>query len=103
QFEAGVVLSKANRFEAAARHFELAKKGYPDPYEVGFNLTLVYVNAGNVPAAIEAGETLAREHPKAELYNLLARAYEASGRTQQAYDSLRTATQLDPMDERNYV
>src|SRR6185369_10534421 len=33
----------------------------------------------------------------------LARAYEASGQTQQAYDALRAATRLDPLDERNYV
>ena len=103
QFKAGVLLSQANRFPAAARHFELARKGYADPYEAGFNLTLVYLNAGNYSAAIATGNELAREHPKAELYNLLARAYEASGQTQQAYDALRAATGLDPLDERNYV
>ena len=46
---------------------------------------------------------MAREHPTAELYNLLSRSYEAAGRTQQAYDSLRSAAQIDPKDERNYI
>jgi Flp pilus assembly protein TadD len=33
----------------------------------------------------------------------LSRAYEANGRTQEAYDSLRTATEIDPRDEANYL
>ena len=98
-----MLLSDAKRFDAAARHFELAQNGYPDPYKVGFNLTLVYVNGGNYPAAIETGERLARQYRKGELYNLLSRAYEASGKTQEAYDALRTATELDPQDENNYI
>jgi tetratricopeptide (TPR) repeat protein len=61
------------------------------------------VNAGDYAAAVKAGVSLARDHRVAELYNLLARAYEGAGRTQQAYDSLRTAAQIDPRDERNYI
>jgi tetratricopeptide (TPR) repeat protein len=102
-FDAGVLLSDAKRFDAAARHFQLAQNGYPDPYKVGFNLTLVYVNGGNYSAAIETGERLAQLYRKGELYNLLSRAYEASGKTQEAYDALRTATGLDPQDENNYI
>ena len=103
QFEAGVLLAGAKRYDAAAHHFQLAQQGFPDPYQVGFNLTLVYVNGHNYPAAIEAGEKLARDFPKAELYNLLSRAYEAAGRTQEAYDALRTAARIDPRDEANYL
>src|SRR5438105_7416857 len=87
-FEAGTLLARAKSFDASARHFLLAQKSYPDPYAVGFNLVLVYVNGGNYAAAIETGEPLARDHPKAELFNLLSRAYEARGRTQESYDAL---------------
>jgi tetratricopeptide (TPR) repeat protein len=103
QFEAGLLLAGVKRYEAAAQHFQLAQKGFPDPYQVGFNLTLVYVNGLNYPAAIETGEKLARDFRKAELYNLLSRAYEGGGRTQEAYNALRTATQIDPQDETNYL
>ncbi len=103
QFEAGMLLANAKQYDAAARHFQLAQSGYPDPYKAGFNLTLVYMNGGNYPAAIQTGERLAQQYRKGELYNLLSRAYEAGGKTQEAYDALRTATQLEPRDENNYI
>jgi tetratricopeptide (TPR) repeat protein len=46
---------------------------------------------------------IASGQKKAELYNVLAEAYEKAGKTKEAYDSLRTATQLEPSDEANYV
>ena len=40
---------------------------------------------------------------KAEIYNLLAEAYENKGQTAAAYEALRTATRLEPKDEVNYL
>ena len=75
-----------------------------DPYQVGYNLTLVLIRNRDYAAAIRAGEeTLAAGHRKAEMYNLLAQAYEQSGQTKQAYDALRAATEIDPQDETNYL
>jgi len=103
-FEAGSVLASVKRYEAAARQFELALPTYPDQYSAGFNLVLAWVNAQKYRQAIDAGQKLiANGCKKAELYNLLAEAYEKAGETKQAYDSLRTATQLEPSDEANYV
>lgn len=103
QFQAGLLLANGKDYAGAATHFLLARNGYPDAYAVGFNLTSVYVE-GNQPAdAIETGEALARNFPKAELYNLLSRAYEAGGKTEKAYDALRTAIELDPKNEGDYV
>jgi len=107
QFQAGVLLARLEKYEAAARRFELARRGYRDPYQayqVGYNLTLVLVRNKSYAEAIRAGEeTLAAGHRKSEIYNLLAQAYELSGQTKQAYDALRTATELDPQDETNYL
>src|SRR5215813_9173572 len=104
QFQAGVMLGKLEKYEAAARRFELARQGFPDPYQVGYNLTLVLIRNRDYAAAIRAGEeTLATGRRKAEIYNLLAQAYEQSGRTVQAYDALRAATEIDPQDETNYL
>ena len=50
-----------------------------------------------------AGNYLAQGHEKAELYNLLSQAYEGNGQTVEAYNALRTATQIDPKDENNYL
>lgn len=103
-FDAGVMLAEAKRYEAAARQFQLAQNGYPDPYQVGFNLIVALLGANNNAAAVQTGEQLlAQGNRKAELYNLLSRAYEAGGHTQQAYDALREATQLDPQEEGNYL
>jgi tetratricopeptide (TPR) repeat protein len=104
QFQAGVLLGRLEKYEAAARRFELARGGYQDPYQVGYNLTLVLIRNKNYAEAIRAGEeTLAAGHRKSEIYNLLAQAYEQSGQMKQAYDALRAATELDPQDETNYL
>jgi tetratricopeptide (TPR) repeat protein len=103
-FQAGLMLTQLEKYPSAARQFELAKKDYPDPYEVGFNLTLAYVRSLNYPAAIQAAqEVIAQGYRKAELYNLLAEAYEHNNQTIEAYNALRTATQIDPRDENNYL
>jgi tetratricopeptide (TPR) repeat protein len=104
QFQAGVMLARLEKYESAARRFELARQGFPDPYQVGYNLTLVLIRNRDYAAAIRAGEeTLAAGRPKADMYNLLAQAYEQSGQTTRAYDALRAATDIDPQDETNYL
>jgi tetratricopeptide (TPR) repeat protein len=103
-FQAGVMLAQLGKYESAAKQFDLARRDYPDPYEVGYNLTLAYVRALNYSAAIQTAEELiSKGYKKAELYNLLADAYERNGRTVDAYNALRTATQLEPLDENNYL
>jgi tetratricopeptide (TPR) repeat protein len=113
RFEAGMIFARLGKYESAASQFEQARKGYPDPYEVAFNLTLAYVRSRNYKAAIrtaqdflshgQPGQQEQKGKPKADLYNLLSRAYEGNGQTVEAYNALRTATQFDPKDENNYL
>ncbi len=104
-FEAGLLLAESGGYTEAVGLFEHAKAGgYPDAYQLGFNLTLAYFEAKQYPQAVAAGEAvIAQGLAKAELYNLVARSYEAAGDTKKAYDALRTATQLDPADPANYI
>jgi tetratricopeptide (TPR) repeat protein len=103
-FQAGILLAQLEKFDAAAREFELARKDYPDPYEVGYNLTLAYSRGQKYDDAIRVAEDLiAKGFQKAELYNLLANAYEHNRRTVDAYNALRIATQLEPQNEDNYL
>jgi tetratricopeptide (TPR) repeat protein len=103
-FETGIFLAQLMKYNEAAREFERARKDYPDPYEVGYNLTLAYSRGQNYDAAIQTAEAMiARGDKKAELYNLLATAYEHNKRTVDAYNALRIATQLEPRDENNYL
>ena len=104
RFEAGMILARLEKYADAARHFELARKNYPDPYEVAFNLTLAYVKSRQYAEAIGVAlEYLSQGHKKAELYNLLSQAYEGNKQTVEAYKALQTATQIDPKDENNYL
>ncbi len=103
-FQAGLMLAQLRKYESAAKQFALARRDYPDPYEVGYNLTLADIRALEYSAAIQTAEELiSKGYKKAELYNLLAEAYERTGRTVDAYNALRTATQLEPRDENNYL
>jgi tetratricopeptide (TPR) repeat protein len=103
-FQAGVMLAQLSKYDAAARQFELAQRDYPDPYEVGYNLTLAYLRGGHYAQAIAAAQgLLARGYEKAELYNLVSEAYEKNDQTVDAYNALRKATQIDPRDENNYL
>ncbi len=103
-FAAGVLLASLKSYRQAAHQFELALPGYPDQYVAGFNLVLARVKSQEYRSAIAEGEKLlAAGHQKAELYNLLAEAYEKAGDTKQAYDSLRLATKVEPSEEANYI
>ncbi len=104
RFEAGMIFVRLGKYDRAASQFETARKDYPDPYEVGFNLTLAYIKSKNYKAAIGvAQETISKGQQKAELHNLLAQAHEGNGQTVEAYNALRAATRLDPKDENNYL
>lgn len=103
-FTAGTLLAGMERYAAAAREFELARSDYSNPYDAGFNLMLAYVKAKRYAEAVRAGEDLvAHGYRQAELYNVLAQAYENDGKTREAYDALRTATSIDPGDSTNYT
>jgi len=103
-FHLGQIYFREQRYGEAAAHFEASQKGFPDPYQAGYNLLLARVNNHDDTAAIQGGEQmLAQGHRKAELHNLLSRAYAQSGRIQEAYDALRTATKIEPRDETNYL
>jgi tetratricopeptide (TPR) repeat protein len=76
-FLAGIMLAQLGKYESAAQQFALARKDYPDPYAVGYNLTLAYVRGQKYPEAIRAAqELISAGHAKAELYNLLSEPYE---------------------------
>ena len=103
-FQAGLALAGIERYAEAAREFQRADGGNADPYDLGFNLVLAYVKSGRHNEALRAGEEMLEAgHGTAELYNVLSQAYEHSGDTKSAYDALRTATELAPEDESNYV
>jgi tetratricopeptide (TPR) repeat protein len=104
QFHGGMLLANQQEFAAAIPFFEAARVGYPQPYDVLYNLGLCYIETKKSDQAIAVlSELRSGGNKTAELDNLLAEAYESNQQTQQAIELLREATQLAPQDEKNYV
>ena len=104
RFQAGILLGKANAYAQAAEFFASARQKYSDPYTAGYNEVLMLVKAAKYPQAIQSFQELVSEgHKTAELYNLASEAYLNSNRVQEAYDAMRTGTQIEPESEDNYV
>jgi tetratricopeptide (TPR) repeat protein len=105
RFDAAVLLARSSVYADAARFFGMARRsGYPDPYEVGYNQTLMLIEAGNADAALLVGkELLDQGFKRGELYNLLSRAFARANRIQEAYDALREATRIEPAVTDHYI
>jgi predicted Zn-dependent protease len=104
RFQGGLLLGRAGDYPDAAALFASARKSYGDPYLVGYNQLLMLIRAANYPDAIQLFNQLVSEgRGRAELYNLVSEAYLKSGDLKKAYDSLRTATKIEPSAEQNYV
>ena len=91
----------ARNFSSAAAHYEQSGDiALRDPA----NMILAYVHAGRAADAVKKGEQLvSKGYKSAELYNVLAQAYESSGKTKEAYEALRTASSIAPTDPVNYL
>jgi Flp pilus assembly protein TadD len=62
------------------------------------------IRGGDYAGAIQlASELFTAGLSRAELYNLVSEAYVKTGRVDKAYDALRTAIELEPEAEDNYV
>lgn len=104
EFQAGLMLGRADAYAEAAILFGRARKRYVDPYQAGFNQMLMQIKGRDFQGGIRTGEELlAQGYQRAELYNLLSEAYLKNGRLEESLQALRKAAQLDPTDERNYL
>ena len=70
---------------------------------VRYNLGLAQFLAGKYADAVRTLERLLQGSPSSDAFNLLALAYEKTGETQKALDTLREATLKYPADENNYL
>ena len=104
QFVLGVKLAGADLFQNAIPYLIAVHQAQPNSYDAAFDLALCYLNLKQYPQAIELLQALLDLGPEtAELYNVLAEAYEGGGQTQKAVDSLRKAIALAPDNEDNYL
>jgi predicted Zn-dependent protease len=104
RFQGGLILGAAGDYGGAATLFGDARRTYSNPYVAGYNQLLMLIRAESYAGAIKTFEDLVSQgYGRAELYNLVSEAYRKSGDLKQAYDSLRTATRLEPAAEGNYV
>jgi tetratricopeptide (TPR) repeat protein len=104
RFQAGLMLARSGAYADAAELFATARNNYADPYVAGYNQLLMLIRAERYTEGIELFNQLVKDgYERADLYNLVSEAYLKHGDLKQAYDSLRTATKLNPTAEDNYV
>ena len=84
EFRLAVLLASNERYAEAAGRFESVLGRVGDSYDIRYNLGLCYLLSGNKERAARVLEELRTRRKTSELSNLLARVYEASGRTQDA-------------------
>jgi tetratricopeptide (TPR) repeat protein len=104
QLQAGILLGNAEAYGEAVPYFGRARVHASDPYPAAYDQTLMLIRGGDYPAAIQlSGELFTAGLRRAELYNLVSEAYVKTGQVEKAYHALRTATELEPEAEDNYV
>jgi tetratricopeptide (TPR) repeat protein len=103
QFMLGAELAQAGLFEPAVPYLQAAQNDPRFTYDAGFDLGLCSLNLKQYPRAIDALRAAAGRRETAEVYNLLAEAYEGDKQTQPAVDALRKAIALAPEDQDNYL
>lgn len=104
QFRLGLGLASSRLFQDAIPYFQAVSAKYPESYDAAFNLGLCMVESKQFgPAITVLRGAVDHGHNTPELDNLLAEAYEGNNQTQEAIDTLREATRLDPQDEDNFV
>jgi tetratricopeptide (TPR) repeat protein len=103
-FFLGEIYFAGQSYDRAAAQYERSGGMHLKDPEAALRYVRSAAESNRSAAAIAAGEQLmARGYRKAELYSALAKAYEQERKTQQAYDALRAATELEPKNEANYL
>lgn len=103
-FSLGIALAQHGMPERSAPFLAELQHRMPNAYDIGFDLTLVYLMAKDYAGAIHtATDLITRGQETSELDNILAESYESNNETQKAVDTLRRAIELDPQDESNYL
>jgi tetratricopeptide (TPR) repeat protein len=103
ELQAGTKLTRQGLFAPAIPHLLSARGHVKNAYAADFNLALCYVGTRQYKAAIGVLEELHREHPNADVENLLAQSYVGEGRDQDALDALKRAVALTPDNEKLYL
>lgn len=103
ELKQGTALTSAGHFTEAIPHLKASRGRVANQYAASFNLALCYLATGDNNAAISVLNELRRDHDTADVQNLLAQAYIASGHTDKAWAVVERAAAASPHDEKLYV
>ncbi|HWC19289.1 MAG TPA: tetratricopeptide repeat protein, partial [Terriglobales bacterium] len=103
ELQIGTQLTRAGRFQEAIPHLLAARGRVSNQYAADFNLALCYVATRQSAQAIPILTDLRSAHANAQVENLLAQAYIASGNPKAALEAFRRAATLAPNDEKLYL
>jgi tetratricopeptide (TPR) repeat protein len=80
-------------------YLERAQRLNPQDYDSGYDLSLAYLNSGEVSKASAQLRSMIAQHETGELDNLLGEALDKSGDTKGAATEYYRAAQLEPSEE----
>jgi tetratricopeptide (TPR) repeat protein len=97
----GTMYAVLKQYEPAVANLEKALELKPDMPEALNNLTRLYLSSQKkLPRALEMAERLAAQYPSATNFDLLAWAYFANGRLEEALEACAASIRLDPTNPR---
>jgi tetratricopeptide (TPR) repeat protein len=99
----GACLVALKKIQEAMAVFQQIRSLAPDNPNARYNLAVVELLAGSPPGVIDTLTAAGMQDLNAESLNLLADAYEQTGDTPKAVDTLRLAILKNPDDIRNYI
>lgn len=88
-----------NRLIDGIRYLEQAQRINPGDYNTSYDLSLAYLDSGNLKKATIQLQTAIKRHETAELDSLLAETFEKSGDYKDAAVTYDRAASLDPSED----
>jgi len=104
ELRTGTSFTSQGRFSEAIPHLLAARGHVANEYAASFNLALCYVATGAPQRAIPILDELrGTNHDNADVNNLLAQAYIAVARDDDAFQALQRAASMTPSSEKLYM
>lgn len=104
ELQTGIAFTRKGLFREAISHLQAAQGHVGNEYAADFDLALCYVGIGDFNQAIELLDSLrGGGHDNADVNNLLAQAYIGNLQTSYAFDALKRAVALTPLNEHLYL
>jgi tetratricopeptide (TPR) repeat protein len=98
-FEMASLLARHGDYGTAIPIMEKVRSAFPESYDVNYNLALAYFLVRQYGKSVEVIQSLIKDNPRAEAYNLLATIEEERRNYLEAVRCYQKAAELEPANE----